>query len=82
MQRKDLEKVGEDAKESSSLFSCNMCRESEVTDLRGGGKAAVVGGGSGMVLSGEWATREDGVPCGTPVEECKRQKVKVSKFKG
>jgi hypothetical protein len=28
-----------------------MCRESEVTDLRGGGKVAVVGVRSGIVLS-------------------------------
>jgi hypothetical protein len=44
-----------------------MGRESEVTDFRGGGKVAIVGGRSGIVLSGEWAAREDGVPCGTPV---------------
>ena len=71
MQRKDLEKVGEDAKESSSLFSCNMCRESEVTDLRGGGKVAVVGGRSGIVLSESGLRGKTGCHAGLRPEEQK-----------
>jgi hypothetical protein len=64
----------EDAKESSSLFSCNMCRESEVTDLRGGVKVAVAGGRSGIVLSRESGLRgKTGCHAGLRSEERKRQ---------
>jgi hypothetical protein len=51
-----------------------MGRESEITDLRGEGKVAVVGGRSGIVLSRESGLRGNtGCHAGLRFEECKRQ---------